>query len=94
MARWLILAALGLAGCGNSGPVSPPPAPSIKAKVPMELSFESHALPMGQLTVINVPVGRLRHATEHQVCFLWREPGASSLQCPNDRSAYKIDPPR
>ena len=91
MARWLILIALGLSGCMQpDAPVTPKPA---TAKAPAGVTFETHPLPMGQLTIIQVPVSRLRHATELQSCFLWREPGLASLQCPNDRNSYQIDPP-
>ena len=93
MARWLILAVLGLSGCIQTDAPTPLAAIPAPAKAPAGLVFETHPLPMGQLTVIQVPVGRLRHATERQSCFLWREPGIASLQCPNDRSSYQIDPP-
>jgi hypothetical protein len=54
-----------------------------------------YQMPSGVLLVLEIPVNGLRMATERQTCFVWRDSTyqSASLQCPNDRNSYTLDPP-
>lgn len=59
------------------------------------VTSKKHALEDGEITVMQVPVTQMDKVTEHQTCYLWRDKETKnvSLQCPNDRQSYSIDPP-
>lgn len=85
--------ALALAGCGGSNkPAKPPESPP---KAQLGVVQTTHNTGGGQLVVIEVPITGAKRITEHQTCFLWRdsEYKTASLQCPNDRASYTVDPP-
>jgi hypothetical protein len=87
MARWLIL--LLLAGC------TPQSAPK-PADIPKKLKVIEGTIKAagGEITTVNVPVRSMGDAREFQVCFVWRDGNtqSSTMQCPNDRQTFTIDP--
>ena len=80
---------------------APPAQPSrreVAAKTPAAMAVPAtsrHPLEGGELHVINVPVSARGRHTEHQTCFIWRDQEfkTASLQCPNDRQSYSLEPP-
>lgn len=72
---------------------SPTPEPIPASRVyqpPVTTAVEG-----GEVVVISVPVRSHGHVVEYQTCFIWRDAvnGASSIQCPNDRTGYTFDGP-
>lgn len=86
--RYLLILVALLAGCSDKA-VKP-----IKALAISEPAAKSYSLPNGSLTTIQVPVITMGDVRESQTCFLWRdsEYKTATLQCPNDRQTYTIDP--
>jgi hypothetical protein len=84
--------ALALAGCQ---PAPPAKAPEPAAKVRLDVVQTTHNIERGELVVMEVPITGSKRITEHQTCFLWRDSEfkTASLQCPNDRASYTVDPP-
>lgn len=79
---------LALAACTPAS--APRPAAQVKVMAPTHVTYQ---ISDGSMTVLEVPVSSLGRTTESQTCFLWRDASGSSLQCPNDRRSYTIDPP-
>lgn len=76
----------------------PPPRHQAGAKMPATMALPAptrHPLEGGELHVINIPVSTSGKHTEHQTCFIWRDQEfkTASLQCPNDRQSYSLEPP-
>lgn len=67
--------------------------PRVAAENPATARYVTHSLPMGDMTVMEIPLTGAGRLTEYQTCFLWREDGHRALQCPNDRANYSVDPP-
>jgi hypothetical protein len=89
----LLCVVVAITGCSD-------PAPTTKAtpqppKKRLDVAETTHNMARGELVVIEVPVAGVKRITEHQTCFLWRDSEfkTASLQCPNDRASYTVDPP-
>lgn len=81
--RWLIV--LLLAGCKEPATA---PLPVVKEVKTIEVAG-------GEITTVHVPVKSMGSVQETQTCFVWRDrvTQSSTMQCPNDRQSYSIDPP-
>lgn len=92
MKQLLLIALVALGGCDK-----PPSAAQDRPRPLAQAmpSSQAHTYPAGDLTVLSVPVNRNSKYTEHQTCFLWRDKEfkTASMQCPNDRQSYSLDPP-
>lgn len=85
--------AAALIGCADRD--KPAKTPESSPKAPLSVVQTTHDIERGQLVVMEVPITGAKRITEHQTCFLWRdsEYKTASLQCPNDRASYTVDPP-
>lgn len=90
--KWLgalLLAAL--VGCQKP---PAPPSPRATPEIAATARSVTHSLPMGDMTVLSIPITGSGRLVEYQTCFLWRENNMPpALQCPNDRASYSVDPP-
>ncbi len=93
MRALLLSVVVAIVGCSDPAPTtkSTPPPP----KERLDVAEKTHNMAHGQLVVIEVPIAGVKRITEHQTCFLWRDSEfkTASLQCPNDRASYTVDPP-
>lgn len=92
MKHLLLIALVALTGCSKLATEPQDKPRPLAQAIP---ASQAHAYPEGSLTVLSVPVNSNSKYTEHQTCFVWRDKEfkTASLQCPNDRQSYSIDPP-
>ena len=86
----LLISAL-LLGCGVREAQAPAKATAPSDGKPSHVTHDIEGV--GRVTVVEVPVGGLKHATEYQTCFVYQSGSHSGFQCPNDRRSYTLDPP-
>lgn len=95
--KYTVLLILLLCGCSQDERAARDAhASKLKASLSdKSVASKTHDLKDGELIVMQVPVTQLDRVTEHQTCYLWRDKatGSTSLQCPNDRQSYSVDPP-
>ncbi len=86
----LLISAL-LLGCDSREAQAPVRAAALTHG---KASYVTHDIDgVGRVTVVEVPVGGLKHATEYQTCFIYTAGPAFGFECPNDRRSYTLDPP-